>query len=153
MIPLEQVLSSERTYIDDFGASKKRVLQTLSERLSQALPDCSEFNLFDQLIARERLGSTGIGQGVAVPHCRLEGLAKPAAALIRLTQPVDFDAIDRQPVTLVFALIVPADATDEHLQLLASVVERVQQPEKLARLLACKDSDELYQTFIQSPSA
>ena len=112
MIPLQHVLSVERTFIEDFGASKKKVLQTLAERLSQTLSDISDIELFDQLIARERLGSTGIGSGVAVPHCRLNGLQKPIAALVKLPQAIDFEAIDKAPVDILFALIVPADATD-----------------------------------------
>lgn len=148
MIPLSQVLSTERTYQEDFGASKKKVLQTLAERLSKTLSDISDVELFDQLIARERLGSTGIGSGVAVPHCRLDGLQKPIAALVKLPQAIDFDAIDRAPVDILFALIVPTDATDEHLQLLASVVEQVNNPEKLHQLRSCTTSSALFEQFI-----
>jgi len=148
MIPLNQVLSTELTFIDDFGASKKKLLQTLAERLSQTLVDVSELELFDQLIARERLGSTGIGSGVAVPHCRLNGLQKPVAALIKLPQPVDFESIDKAPVDLIFALVVPTDATDEHLQLLANVVERVNDPASLALIRQCQTSAALYEQFV-----
>jgi PTS system nitrogen regulatory IIA component len=148
MIPLDQVLSVENTFIEDFGASKKKVLQTLAERLSKTLSDVSDLELFDQLIARERLGSTGIGSGVAVPHCRLSGLEKPTAALIKLPSGIDFEAIDKAPVDLVFALIVPVDATDEHLQLLASVVERVHKPDTLSAIRQSKDPSELYSLFI-----
>lgn len=147
MIPLNHVLSAELTFIEDFGASKKKVLQTIAERLSQTLSGFSDIAIFDQLIARERLGSTGIGSGVAVPHCRLEGLHEPAAVLVRLPDPVDFDAIDRQPVDLIFTLVVPAEATDEHLQLLAGIVERVHDPDELKKLHQCPDAASLYQRF------
>ncbi|EAR10142.1 PTS sugar transporter subunit IIA [Reinekea blandensis] len=147
MIPLNHVLSPELTFIEDFGASKKRVLQTIAERLSQTLSDHSDIAIFDQLVARERLGSTGIGSGVAVPHCRLEGLDAPVALLVRLPEAIDFDAIDRQPVDLIFTLIVPAEATDEHLQLLAGIVERVHDPDELKRLHQCPDAASLYQSF------
>lgn len=150
MIQLNQVLSAERTFIGDFGASKKKVLQTLAEQLSNSLSTVSDLELFDQLIARERLGSTGIGSGVAVPHCRLDGLTQPVAALVKLPHAIDFEAIDKQPVDLVFALIVPAEATDEHLQLLASVVERVNNPASLTRLRQCSQAQDLYQTFIDA---
>lgn len=150
MIQLNQVLSAERTFIEDFGASKKRVLQTLAERLSESLNSVSDLELFDQLIARERLGSNGIGSGVAVPHCRLDGLTQPLAALVKLPTPIDFEAIDKQPVDIIFALIVPAEATDEHLQLLASVVERVNNPETLNNLRLCTEVTALYQTFINN---
>jgi PTS system nitrogen regulatory IIA component len=148
MIPLDQVLSAERTFVEDFGASKKKVLQTLAERLSKTLSGISDLELFDQLIARERLGSTGIGSGVAVPHCRLDGLNEPVAALLKLPAAVDFDAIDKAPVDLVFALIVPSDATDEHLQLLASVVERVNDPNTLLDIRNCTTASDLYRRFV-----
>ncbi|TCS37621.1 PTS sugar transporter subunit IIA [Reinekea marinisedimentorum] len=148
MIQLSQVLSAEQTYMESFGASKKRILQTLAERLSQTLDNISDLELFDQLIARERLGSTGIGSGVAVPHCRLEGLEEPIAALVKIPEPVDFDSIDKSPVDLIFALIVPSEATDEHLQLLASVVEQVNDPANLTKIRNCKTPTELYNLFI-----
>lgn len=148
MIPLDQVLSAERTFLEDFGASKKKVLQTLAERLSKTLSGISDLELFDQLIARERLGSTGIGSGVAVPHCRLEGLNAPVAALLKLPAAIDFDSIDKAPVDLIFALIVPSDATDEHLQLLASVVERVNNPDTLQEFRNCTSTSDLYTRFV-----
>lgn len=152
MIPLNQVLSVEHTYIEDFGASKKKVLQTIAERLSKTLSNVSDLDIFDQLIARERLGSTGIGSGVAVPHCRLDGLKSPVAALIRLPAAIDFDAIDRQPVDLIFTLVVPSEATDEHLQLLASIVERVNDPKTLSALHQCPDQKSLYELFTGAAS-
>lgn len=151
MIPLDQVLRPERTFVDDFGASKKKVLQTLAERLSKTLPGISDVELFDQLIARERLGSTGIGSGVAIPHCRLVGLDKPTAALVLLTKPIDYQAVDAKPVDLVFALVVPNDATDEHLQLLAMVVEKVNDPESLASIRQCPSAMALYEQFVGAP--
>jgi len=148
MIPLNQVLSVERSFVEDFGASKKKVLQTLAERLATTLSSVSDLELFDQLIARERLGSTGIGLGVAVPHCRLNGLSQPIAALVKLPQGIDFEAIDKAPVDLIFALIVPIDATDEHLQLLASVVERVNNPETLEQIRNSTSSTALFNQFV-----
>jgi PTS system nitrogen regulatory IIA component len=148
MIPLNQVLGAERTFLEDFGASKKKVLQTLAERLSVTLTDVSDVDLFDQLINRERLGSTGIGSGVAVPHCRLDGLTAPIAALVKLPSGIDFEAIDNAPVDILFALIVPSDATDEHLQLLASVVERVNNPDTLKKIRKTNTPAALYEQFV-----
>lgn len=148
MTSLLQVLSAERTFIGNFGASKKKVLQTLAERISPSLGDVPEHALFDQLIARERLGSTGIGSGVAVPHCRLEGIDKPIAALVKLDSPIDFEAIDHKPVDLIFVLIVPPDATDEHLQLLANVVERVNNSATLSQIRSCQTVESLFSTFV-----
>lgn len=148
MSGLDQVLSVDRTFLEDFGASKKKVLQTIAERLSSTLSGVSELELFDQLIAREKLGSTGIGSGVAVPHCRLSGIKEPVAALVKLPTHIDFDAIDQAPVNLLFALIVPMDATDEHLNLLAAVVERVSRPDSLELIHHCRTATELYDLFV-----
>ncbi|MEP4544549.1 MAG: PTS sugar transporter subunit IIA [Saccharospirillum sp.] len=149
MIPLDQVLTVERVFVGAFGASKKRVLQTLAERLASAVPGVTELDLFDQLIARERLGSTGLGQGIALPHCRLANIDRPVAALVKLDDAVDFESPDRQPVDLMFALVVPEAATDEHLQLLAAVVERFNDSETVAALRDTRDPDELYRLFFK----
>lgn len=149
MIRLDQVLTPERVYIGSFGASKKRVLQTLAERMATSLEGISEVELFDQLIARERLGSTGLGQGIAVPHCRLARIDRPVAALARLDKTVDFESPDRQPVDLLFALVVPEDATEDHLNLLASVVERFNDAKGVQTLRQARDTEDLFQRFIQ----
>lgn len=149
MIPLDQVLTVERVFVGAFGASKKRVLQTLAERLASAVPGVTELDLFDQLIARERLGSTGLGQGIALPHCRLANIDQPVAALVKLDEAVDFESPDRQPVDLMFALVVPEAATDEHLQLLAAVVERFNDSETVAALRDTRDPNELYRLFFK----
>lgn len=149
MIPLDQVLTVERVFVGAFGASKKRVLQTLAERLANAVPGVTELDLFDQLIARERLGSTGLGQGIALPHCRLANIDRPVAALVKLDEAVDFESPDRQPVDLMFTLVVPEAATDEHLQLLAAVVERFNDSETVAALRDTRDPDELYRLFFK----
>lgn len=149
MIPLDQVLIAERVFVGAFGASKKRVLQTLAERLANAVPGVTELDLFDQLIARERLGSTGLGQGIALPHCRLANIDRPVAALVKLDEAVDFESPDRQPVDLMFALVVPETATDEHLQLLAAVVERFNDSDTVAALRDSRDPDELFRLFFK----
>lgn len=149
MIPLDQVLTADRVFTGSFGASKKRVLQTLAERLANAVPGVTELELFDQLIARERLGSTGLGQGIALPHCRLANIDRPVAALVKLDEAVDFESPDRQPVDLMFALVVPETATDEHLQLLSAVVERFNDTDKVAALRDSRDPDDLYRLFFK----
>lgn len=149
MIQLDQVLTPERVFMGSFGVSKKRVLQTLAERMAATLEDVAEVDLFDQLVARERLGSTGLGQGIAVPHCRLAHLTRPVAALARLDTAVDFESPDQQPVDLLFALVVPEDATEDHLNLLAAVVERFNDAERVKTLRDARDPEDLFQRFIQ----
>ena len=116
---ISALLTPERIACHQDSSSKKRSLEILSQLLSASLPAFSEGELFDSLIGRERLGSTGLGRGVALPHGRLSGLDTPLAAFVTLRSGVDFDAVDSKPVDLMFALLVPEESTDEHLQILA----------------------------------
>ena len=104
-------------------ASKKKALEILSSLLAKQASGVSENQIFDSLLARERLGSTGLGKGIAIPHGRIEGLEMPLGALITLESGVDFDAPDREPVDMLFALAVPASCNQEHLQILAGLAE------------------------------
>ena len=125
------------------SSSKKRTLDLLSRLLAGALLDYSEGELFDSLINRERLGSTGLGNGVALPHGRLAGLEAPLAAFVTLSDGgVDFDAIDNQPVDLLFALLVPEESTDEHLQILARLATMFSDAEFCASLRACTNTQQ-----------
>jgi PTS system nitrogen regulatory IIA component len=107
---------------DDLG-SKKRLLEYVSELLAGSSPELRQNEIFDALINREKLGSTGLGKGVAIPHGRIASLERPVCAFVRLATPVDFDATDRQPVDLIFTLLVPEDSTEEHLQVLSTIAE------------------------------
>lgn len=133
---LSELLSPERVVCDASVASKKRALEKLGELIAgcngddASNTDSSNDNsgldardIFDSLVSRERLGSTGLGHGVALPHGRLAASDKALGAFIKLSEGVDFDAIDQQPVTLVFALLVPEHFTDEHLKILAYLAE------------------------------
>ena len=121
MVSLEQILSPERVRSDVPAGSRKRTLQVLGEVLAGADPALSAQGIFDRLVARERLGSTGLGEGCALPHARVPGLGRALAAFLRLRKGVDFDAPDHAPVDLVFALLVPEESTDEHLDTLAAI--------------------------------
>lgn len=101
--------------------SKKRVLEVLSETLAAHTPDHTHDEIFNQLITRERLGSTGLGNGVALPHCRLIGLKAPLAALITLVDGIDFDAPDNLPVDLIVCLVVPEGDDNIHLDILSNI--------------------------------
>ncbi|MGD2119334.1 MAG: PTS IIA-like nitrogen regulatory protein PtsN [Chromatiales bacterium] len=114
-------LTQDRVSIDVTLQSKKRLLEQLAELFSDIDPEISANDIFEKLLERERLGSTGLGKGVALPHARIENLKQAYAAFIRLQQPVDYDALDNQPVDLVFALLVPGEANEQHLQILASL--------------------------------
>jgi PTS system nitrogen regulatory IIA component len=100
--------------------------------------------VFDSLFARERLGSTGLGQGVAIPHGRIKGLKEPVGAFVRLSTPVAFDAPDGRPVALVFVLLVPEHATELHLQILSELAQMLSDRELRERLAADADPGDLH---------
>jgi PTS system nitrogen regulatory IIA component len=125
-------------------SSKKRLLESLAELLAEAEPELSTETVFERLLERERLGSTGLGHGIALPHARAAEVAAPIGAFIQLSEAVDFDAIDDQPVDLAFALLVPQAADERHLQLLASLAEMFNNASLRQRLRASESSSDLY---------
>lgn len=141
---LIDVLSLENTALNVTGGSKKRVLENLSHFLADRMTEVDSDELYQGLLARERLGSTGIGEGVAIPHCRMPNCSKIIGAFLKLEDPVDFDAIDNVPVDLVFALIVPEQQNDEHLQVLSSIAELLQEEEVRTKLRQASSTEALY---------
>lgn len=120
---LIDLLTPENVACNVHAGSKKRALEVASEGLDREQEQAGSRQIMEGLCAREKLGSTGLGHGVAIPHARIEGLDQPSGVMIRLAEPVDFDAADREPVDLIFALVVPEAATEEHLQLLSQIAE------------------------------
>ncbi len=125
-------------------SSKKRALEQLSHLIVEGQEGLSEGDIFDSLIARERLGSTGLGHGVAIPHGRVKDSDKTVGAFLRLPEGIDFGAIDQQPVDLLFALLVPEHSTEEHLQLLAKLAAMFSDQ---TLLQALRESDDPQQLF------
>jgi len=125
------------------AGSKKRVLELLGSLLADTAPDLTQDSVFDRLLERERLGSTGLGHGIALPHARMRNIDQAYGAFIQLQQGVEFDAIDNKPVDLLFALLVPEAATQEHLQLLATLAEMFSNQEFCAGLRGATTPDEL----------
>jgi len=149
MSSLSQVLSPARSLCQAPGSSKKRVLEQAAHLLARDLHDLPAQSIFEALLAREKLGSTGFGGGIALPHCRLPGCTAPIAALLHLTQAVDFDAIDGAPVDLLFVLLVPPDANEAHLELLRQIAAKLSQSELCERLRRAKTGAELHQMVCQ----
>lgn len=143
-LSIEAILAQDLTLCRVNASSKKRVLELIAEKVAKHYPELEDGQVFNSLIARERLGSTGIGQGIAIPHCRIDGCVRVIGALLTLSEGVDFDAIDNQPVDLLFALIVPKEATGEHLELLSQLAEKFNDRHFCDRLRQCEDSDSLY---------
>jgi len=118
-IRVRNLLNRNRVRTDLTASSKKSLLDQLAAGFSDDRPDLDEREVFQTLLRREQLGSTAVGHGVALPHGRMAGLDRPLGAFSRLTEPADFDAIDDEPVTLVFALLVPDEENEQHLQVLS----------------------------------
>ena len=140
---VSDLLSPDRVLPQVTTSSKKRLLELVSDALVQNDESLDPREVFESLCARERLGSTGLGNGVAIPHGRVEGNSGVQAVFVRLTKPLAYDAIDGQPVDLLFALAVPQNCTSDHLKLLSQIADRFSDPELLDRLRAAEDSNEL----------
>jgi len=141
---LGELLTTSATQQGADVSSKKRVLEVASEMLASSINGVDADAIFSGLLNRERLGSTGLGSGVGIPHCRIAGADRPAAALMTLAEPIDFDAIDSKPVDLICALIVPDDDDDEHLKTLAGLAELFSNSEALSELRDSSDDKTLY---------
>ncbi len=119
---ISKILPLENVLLDSESASKKRVFERVG-LLFENTHHIARSQVFDSLFAREKLGSTGLGQGVAIPHGRVKGLRDAAAAFVKMKNPIPFDAPDGLPVTFIFVLLVPERATDLHLQLLGELAQ------------------------------
>jgi len=115
----------------------------LADLLSNEQPDLKPRKIFDQFCERERLGCTGLGDGIAIPHCRVEGLEEPLAAIVTTDSSVDYDSPDEKPVDLAIGLIVPAEASDTHLQILAEIAKLFSNAAFSARIRDCEAPQQL----------
>ena len=124
------------------ATSKKRVLEEAARLLARTDDAPESEQIYERLMERERLGSTGLANGVALPHARMPGVTAASGAFIRLTEPVDFDALDDQPTDLIFGLLVPEQATQEHLDLLAGLARLFSDKQLCEQLRQTQDPDE-----------
>lgn len=147
---LSQVISPGCIYVDVPGSSKKKVLQNISQILSEYSSELNADLVFESLINRERLGSTGFGNGVAIPHCRLSVCRQITGAFFRLATPVDFDSVDNVPVDLVFVLLVPETQIQGHLELLSQVAEKLSSDATRAQLRRLQDTIDIHREITQA---
>ena len=152
MISIEQILTPGRCLVNVPGGSKKRVLEQIASLIARDLPDIDTQDVFESLIAREKLGSTGFGNGIAIPHCRLAGCSTPICAVLRLDTAVDFDAIDAAPVDLLFVLLVPEAATDAPLELLRQIASMLNRSEVRESMRQAQSGERLYQLVLEAQS-
>ena len=139
-----KLLNPAHVLVDLAASSKKRLFEQAG-LLFENHDGIARSLVFDSLFARERLGSTGLGQGVAIPHGRIKGLKEALGAFIRLAQPIPFDAPDGAPVTLIFVLLVPEKATEKHLQILSELAQMFSDRTLREAMGAAADAQALYQ--------
>ncbi len=141
---LSDIISPDAVAIASGVNSKKRALEDLSTLLAQQCEDTTARDIFGALINREKLGSTGLGSGVGIPHGRLGSATKAVGAILKLPSSIDFESVDREGVDLLFGLVVPKEATTEHLQILAGIADVCHNSELVDALRASTTAEELY---------
>ncbi|MFN0265291.1 PTS IIA-like nitrogen regulatory protein PtsN [Tepidamorphus sp. 3E244] len=125
------------------ASSKKQVIQEMAE-VAASITNLPVRLIFEQLLQRERLGSTGIGHGIAIPHARINGIYQIAGVFARLDRPIEFDAVDDEPVDLVFMLLAPEGEGADHLKALARIARVLRDPENTGKLRASRDAGAIY---------
>jgi len=146
ILPLAQVL----VQVD--ATSKKRAFEEAG-LLFENLHGLSRSLVTDSLFSRERLGSTGLGHGVAIPHGRIKGLKTPMAAVLQLAHPIGFDAPDEQPVSLLIFLLVPESATQKHLEILSEIAEMLSDAELREKMAVSASTADLHELIVKWQSA
>ena len=145
---LKDFLTRERCYCRIEGVSKKRLLENISKLLSKQFSNLDDNEIFNAIMAREQLGSTGLGNGIAVPHCRVPHCETIIGALITLENAIDFDAIDGKKVDLIFLLIVPEEKTDDHIKALGGLAELFNDPNFCSTIRQAQNSSDLYKVTL-----
>ena len=141
---IDSFLADDAVFIDLEASSYKKALESIASAVADRHPDAQRRALLKALLERERLGSTAVGGGVAIPHCRVDGVDSIVGVFVRLTNPINYDAPDDQPVDLLFALVVPADCVDGHLQALAAISEKLSLSSLREQLRLGNDAKQVY---------
>ena len=143
---ISKILTSECVLLDSESTSKKRVFERVGI-LFENTQNIARSQVFDSLFAREKLGSTGLGQGVAIPHGRVKGLRDAVAAFVKMETPIPFDAPDGLPVNFIFVLLVPERATDLHLQILGELAQMFSDQAFRDQLEKANDASAIHRIF------
>jgi len=147
------IITPNRIECNVAASSKKRTLEHISHLISNELDDVNQNEIFDSLIAREKLGSTGLGKGIAIPHGRLKTANQTIAAFVQLENGIDFDAPDGEPVDLLCALLVPPECSDEHLEVLALLSEMFSKSDIREKLRDTHDVNTIHAILTQFSSS
>ena len=148
---IKDFISEEGIVFSPSVSSKKAALEILSDTLVYQESNLNKNKILDALLAREKLGSTGLGEGIAIPHCRMQDLENINVTMLKLEEGVEYEASDDKPVFFLFCLVVPEDANEEHLELLASLAELLDNEQLRNSIQKCSNARELYQILTQDP--
>lgn len=148
---IKQCISPQRVVSNPAITSKKKALELAAQLIADSDPELRQNDVFASLLEREAISSTGLGNGIAIPHGRVNDAKQAWAAIIKLEQGIDYDAIDKQPVDLIMALVIPAEEHEQHLQLLANIAEMCSDPELCIALRAADTDQQLYQALSAWP--
>lgn len=144
---LGEILGKDAIVLDLKVGSKKQLLQALSERAAE-LTNLSAREIFDTILQREKLGSTGVGNGIAIPHGKFDKFENIFGVFARLHAPIDFDALDEKPVDVVFLLLAPESAGADHLKALSRIARVLRDPQRLAALRSAQAESGLYELLV-----
>ena len=147
-LELNSVLSPTRTQCCVSGISKKRLFELAAGFVADDQPSLTATEVHHKLLAREKLGSTALGKGIAIPHCRISNCQRALGTLITLSEPVDFDAPDGQPVDIIFMLLVPEEAHQEHLNILAGLARLLSDDAFCDGLREARSADDLFHAAV-----
>ena len=149
MLHISKLIQADRVACNVEVASKKRALEQLSALIADGIDGLSQLEVFDSLLARERLGVTGVGHGVAIPHGRLKNSSSILGAFIKLNTPIDYESPDGEPVDLMFALLVPEESNDEHLKALAALATMFRDPTLRDTLRASSSAQSIHKHILE----
>jgi PTS system nitrogen regulatory IIA component len=144
-----QLLSPKSTECCDQMTSKKKVLEKISHMMADSM-GCNEKYIYDSLLCREKLGTTGLGGGVAIPHASVSHCTHATAVFLLLNHPIDYDSPDKKPVDIIFAIIVPKDANNPHLEYLSQIAKLLSDKKIISQLRHAHSNEALYHIFERS---
>lgn len=140
---INDIISLDRTQCSVECNSKKKIFEVISEIAVQQFPELDQLEVLTSLLSREKMGSTGIGNGIAIPHGKIKDLNNMIAIILTSNKPIEFDAIDSQPVDIFFAILVPEDQTDKHLQALSGIAKKLSDKDIVKAVRRAKSKNEI----------
>jgi len=140
---INDIISLDRTQCSVECHSKKRIFEVISENAVQQSPELDQLEILSSLLSREKMGSTGIGNGIAIPHGRIKGLSNMIAVIVTSNQAIDFDAIDSLPVDIFFAILVPDEQTDKHLQALSGIARKLSNKDTVKAIRKAENKNQI----------